>query len=60
MTKADVTGAVSIEVRVDAHQVVIRCGRCGREEMLWTRGDLALDGLAALFTEEHIRCLATT
>ncbi|MCU1589211.1 MAG: hypothetical protein JWP11_467 [Frankiales bacterium] len=52
-------GAVSLEVSIEANRAVIRCGRCGSEEVLWTRGDFAIDGLAALFTEEHLRCVPT-
>ena len=48
--------AVSIEVSIDEGRTVIVCGRCGVEQVLWTRGDLARDGLAALFTEEHLSC----
>lgn len=48
--------AVAIEVSVEHDHALIRCGRCGVEQVLWTRGDLARDGLAALFTEEHLSC----
>ncbi|MDT7538991.1 MAG: hypothetical protein QOI82_2576 [Actinomycetota bacterium] len=47
---------VSIEVSIGEGRAVIRCGRCGVEQTLWTRVDLAQDGLAALFTEEHLSC----
>jgi DNA relaxase NicK len=45
-----------LQVSVEDGRAVIRCGRCGVEQVLWTRVDLAVDGLAALFTEEHLRC----
>jgi hypothetical protein len=48
--------AVAIEVSVESGRAVIRCGRCGVEQVLWTRVDLARDGLAALFTEDHLAC----
>jgi hypothetical protein len=48
--------AVAIEVSVGDGRAVIRCGRCGIEQVLWTRFDLARDGLAALFTQEHLAC----
>ena len=50
------TTTVSIEVALEEGRAVIKCGRCGVEQVLWTRGDLARDGLAALFTEEHLDC----
>lgn len=48
--------AVSVELSVEQNHALIRCGRCGVELTLWTRKDLAVDGLAALFTEEHLQC----
>ena len=57
MNDSDVAAAVSIEVSLDDGRATIRCGRCGVEQVLWTRVDLAADGLAALFTEEHIGCI---
>jgi hypothetical protein len=56
MRNADVSPAVSIEVSLEAGRAVIRCGRCGVDQVLWTKVDLASDGLAALFTEEHLDC----
>ena len=56
MRRSDVSAAVSIEVSLEHGRAVIRCGRCGVEQILWTRVDLATDGLAALFTEEHLDC----
>ena len=53
---SDTAPAVSVEVDVDEGRAVIRCGRCGVEQVLWTRVDLAADGLASLFTSEHLRC----
>ena len=50
------TAAVAIEVLLEEGCAVIRCGRCGVDQVLWTRGHLAEDGLAALFTEEHLAC----
>jgi hypothetical protein len=47
---------VSLEVRIEDGRALIHCGRCGIEQILWTRVDLAVDGLAALFTEEHLQC----
>jgi hypothetical protein len=52
----DITTGVSLEVSLDEGRVIIRCGRCGVEQVLWTRVDLAADGLATLFTEEHLAC----
>jgi hypothetical protein len=52
----DVTSAVSLAVSVEDDRALIRCGRCGVEQVLWMRGDLAGDGLATLFTEEHLDC----
>ena len=52
----DSSKAVSLQVAVEEGRAVIRCGRCGVEQVLWTRVDLASDGLAALFTSEHIGC----
>ena len=56
MSARGVSPPVSLEVSVGDGRAVIRCGRCGVEQVLWTRVDLAVDGLAALFTEEHLRC----
>ena len=56
MRKTIVNSPVSIEVSLEHGRAVIRCGRCGVEQVLWTRVDLATDGLAALFTEEHLDC----
>ena len=56
MSKSIIGSAVSIEVSVDEGRALIRCGRCGVEQVLWTRVDLGLDGIAALFTEEHLQC----
>jgi hypothetical protein len=56
MRSSRVSPAVSIEVSLEEGRAVIACGRCGVEQVLWTRGDLARDGLAALFTEEHLAC----
>jgi hypothetical protein len=53
---ADVEPAVSLCVVVEEGRAVIRCGRCGVEQVLWTRTDLAAEGLATLFTNEHLSC----
>jgi hypothetical protein len=55
MSTSDIA-AVAIEVSIEDGHAVIRCGRCEVEQVLWTRGDFAMDGLAALFTEEHLSC----
>lgn len=55
---SDTTEAVSLQIAVEEGRAVIRCGRCGVEQVLWTRVDLATDGLAALFTNEHLGCSA--
>jgi hypothetical protein len=60
MSESDVTAAVSIEVSLDDGRATIRCGRCGVEQVLWTRVDFAVDGLAAVFTEEHLSCIPST
>ena len=52
----DTVQAVSLEVSLEADRAIIRCGRCGVEQLIWTRVDLANDGLAALFTAEHLSC----
>jgi hypothetical protein len=52
----DVKPDVSLEVSLEEGRAVIRCGRCGVEQVLWTRDDLAVDGLATLFTAEHLVC----
>lgn len=56
MSASDISSAVSLHVAVEDGRAVIRCGRCGVEQVLWTRVDLGSDGLAALFTEEHLQC----
>ncbi|MDX6199246.1 MAG: hypothetical protein QOJ79_2397 [Actinomycetota bacterium] len=56
MRRNSVSPAVSIEVSLEDGRAVISCGRCGVQQVLWTRVDLASDGLAALFTEEHLAC----
>jgi hypothetical protein len=52
----DVKADVSLEVSLEEGRAVIRCGRCGVEQVLWTRDDLGIDGLATLFTAEHVNC----
>jgi hypothetical protein len=47
---------VSVEVSLEAGHALIRCNRCGAELVLWTRKDLAVEGLATLFTAEHLEC----
>jgi hypothetical protein len=56
MKVRDTSTDVEIEVSLDEKRAVIRCTRCGVEQVLWTRGDLAMDEFAALFTEEHLSC----
>ena len=56
MRRSSASPSVSIEVSLEDGRAVIACGRCGVEQVLWTRGDLASDGIAALFTEEHLAC----
>ena len=53
---AETGPAVSVELAVEENHAVIRCGRCGVELTLWTKKDLAIDGIAALFTQEHLHC----
>jgi hypothetical protein len=55
-TRAEETTAVSVEVSLEAGHAVIRCNRCGSELVLWTKKDLAVEGLATLFTAEHVKC----
>jgi hypothetical protein len=56
MSAHGTTSAVSITVSVEDGRAVIQCGRCGVVQLLWTRVDLGQEGLAALFTEEHLAC----
>jgi hypothetical protein len=47
---------VTVELESDGGSVVIRCGSCGDEQLLWLTNEITAQGAASAFMDGHVRC----